>query len=329
MRTFTQDGLSILGLKPPFPPMTNTQFPSKFTYSAYEYANVLEVNGPVKQSGEGFDLDKPTCLRAMNWQVDTTRKKMVIAPCWKPNGLAQPFWVLDVGVRSRDSEPSPIGAAADTAGWFAQTRHPGMPEIPQMPKDNVYEWAIVIGGQPDVSFEDGCTVREAHTDHSGLWLMTRQPVPEQAFSAPKPRCKPERLSSARSDSSHTLHQTEPHLFESACANLFYAGSRRCVVPNEPCCRLCAQRLMDEMYSSLEAKGIARSRLHSVAHSNCQYAGANLCHNGRCRCRCLHWGPKPLTGVFDISCAQRECVETGVKQRESSSLPENVTTITQP
>ena len=41
----------------------------------------------------------------------------------------------------------------------------------------MYEWVIIIGGQPTVKLDDGCTVKEDHTDASGLWLMTRQPQP--------------------------------------------------------------------------------------------------------------------------------------------------------
>ena len=262
VRTFTQDGLSVAGFKPPFPPTTNLQFPAKFTYSVYEYANVREVNGPPKKRGEGFDPDEPSCLRAMNWQTDTTRKKNVIASCWKPNTFAHPFWVMDVGVRPRKEEPSPTGAATASAGWFNQTRHPGMPIIPRTPEDNTYEWAIVIGGQPDVSHDDGCTVREGHMDQSGLWLMTREPIP-------------------------------------------------------------SQRVLDEMHASLEAKSIARSRLRPVEHEGCLYDGANLCYDGRCKCTCLEWGPKPFKGVFDKRCIQRECVETDSELAAGSDEPESV------
>ena len=85
----------------------------------------------------------------------------------------------------------------------------------------------------------------------------------------------------------------------------------------------SQRVLDEMHASLEAKSIARSRLRPVEHEGCLYDGANLCYDGRCKCTCLEWGPKPFKGVFDQRCIQRECVETDSELAAGSDEPESV------
>merc|ERR1712224_722036 len=42
--------------------------------------------------------------------------------------------------------------------------------------DGSYDWAVVIGGQPDVKWEDGCTTKESGVNNAGLWLFSRKPV---------------------------------------------------------------------------------------------------------------------------------------------------------
>ena len=37
-------------------------------------------------------------------------------------------------------------------------------------------WAIVIGGEPNESVDDGCTTKETGINDAGLWLFTRTPV---------------------------------------------------------------------------------------------------------------------------------------------------------
>merc|ERR1712070_299166 len=75
------------------------------------------------------------CARAVN---STDSSRLAVAPCFLPNFLAGPYWVLDVGPN--------------------------------------YSWAVVIGGQPTVQVEDGCTTKESGTYNSGLWLFTRKQV---------------------------------------------------------------------------------------------------------------------------------------------------------
>lgn len=50
-----------------------------------------------------------------------------------------------------------------------------------------YEWLIVSGGQPHVSYQDGCTTNVNQKNNAGLWIFSRSPVIskyhlKQAFS---------------------------------------------------------------------------------------------------------------------------------------------------
>ena len=114
-------------------------------YAAYWYANQGGVNGPVHQGSSntngaiGWDGNKPLCVRQMEKgyvEDDQTGKKMLIAPCFTPNSLAKPMWVLDVGYspesrRSIDADDGDGGGVRrfgrrekDKDGWvlvFRQT----------------------------------------------------------------------------------------------------------------------------------------------------------------------------------------------------------------
>ena len=114
-------------------------------YAAYWYANPGGVNGPVHQGSSntngaiGWDGNKPLCVRQMEKgyvEDDQTGKKMLIAPCFTPNSLAKPMWVLDVGYspesrRSIDADDGDGGGVRrfgrrekDKDGWvlvFRQT----------------------------------------------------------------------------------------------------------------------------------------------------------------------------------------------------------------
>ena len=71
-----------------------------------------------------------------------------MAPCKLPNLLSGDYWVAAAG-------PTP---------------------------DN-YEYALIVAGQPTVQKEDGCTTPDTCSNPAefscGLWMFTRQPVPDQ------------------------------------------------------------------------------------------------------------------------------------------------------
>jgi len=106
--------------------------------TVYNYGNQGEVNGPL-QNADNFTL----CARANN---DDDSSKLVVAPCFLPNLLAGPYWVLGVGTAA----------------------------------DGTYEWAVVIGGEPTEQYPDGCTTKETGTNGAGLWLFSRTPVAPKA-----------------------------------------------------------------------------------------------------------------------------------------------------
>ena len=86
------------------------------------------------------------CARAVN---ATDSSRLAVAPCFLPNILAGPYWVLGIGEA----------------------------------KDGTYEWAVVIGGEPTVQHDDGCTTKEEGTNGAGLWLFTRARVAPKAALA--------------------------------------------------------------------------------------------------------------------------------------------------
>merc|ERR1711861_27771 len=100
------------------------------------YANKDEVNGPL-QNANNMTL----CARAVD---STDSSRLAVAPCFLPNILAGPYWVLGIG----HDEVTP----------------------------GEYAWAVVIGGEPTVQWPDGCTTKESGTNGAGLWLFTREPV---------------------------------------------------------------------------------------------------------------------------------------------------------
>jgi lipocalin len=79
------------------------------------------------------------CARAAD-KDDTS--KLSVAPCFLPNVFAGPYWILGIG---KDG-------------------------------DGAYEWAVVIGGEPTVKWEDGCSTKETGVNNAGLWLFSRAPV---------------------------------------------------------------------------------------------------------------------------------------------------------
>lgn len=103
--------------------------------SVYNYQNRGAVNGP------GTDPEQdPLCARLTD---EDEPSKIINAPCFLPNLLAGPYWVVAAG-------PSP----------------------------QRYSWGIVSGGQPDVPAPDGsgCSNTEEGVNGSGFWLFSRSPT---------------------------------------------------------------------------------------------------------------------------------------------------------
>jgi hypothetical protein len=69
--------------------------------------------------------------------------QLAVAPCFLPNKLAGPYWVVAAG---------------------------------NNPTDGTLEWAAVSGGAPTVAYPDGCTTSTDTTNGSGLWIFGRTPV---------------------------------------------------------------------------------------------------------------------------------------------------------
>lgn len=83
------------------------------------------------------------CARIKN---NSELSKLSVAPCFLPNLFAGDYWIIDVG-----------------------------------PNSSHYEYAIVVGGQPNVKYEDGCTTRTNTINNSGLWLLSRNPLVNDTF----------------------------------------------------------------------------------------------------------------------------------------------------
>lgn len=64
-----------------------------------------------------------------------------VAPCFLPNMLSGPYWVIAVGLN---------------------------------PDGITFEWAVVSGGAPTVEYDDGCTTSLDKTNGSGLWIFSRE-----------------------------------------------------------------------------------------------------------------------------------------------------------
>ena len=90
-------------------------------------------------NGENLNSNNTTlCARIKN---NSELSKLSVAPCFLPNLFAGDYWIIYVG-----------------------------------PNSSNYEYAIVIGGQPNVIYQDGCTTRTNTINNSGLWLLSRNPL---------------------------------------------------------------------------------------------------------------------------------------------------------
>ena len=82
------------------------------------------------------------CARQKN---ETEPEKLLVAPCFLPNIFGGPYWILYAGPYSYN-----------------------------------YEWAIVIGGQPTIKYNNTCTTKEYGINNSGLWLFSRDRILEKS-----------------------------------------------------------------------------------------------------------------------------------------------------
>lgn len=105
--------------------------------AVHNYENKDEVNGPVESTDK--NIPKGLCARQPN---STLAAELLVAPCFLPNVLAGPYWIIAFGTK-------PTGE---------------------------YTWGLISGGPPTVKFDDGCTTKEKGVNGSGLWIFTREPV---------------------------------------------------------------------------------------------------------------------------------------------------------
>jgi len=114
---------------------TNPSVPgfSGKTVKVNNYENVDKVNGEAE--GPQADL----CARLPDPEKPG---ELLVAPCFLPNILAGPYWILAFGTDD----------------------------------DGKYTWGVVSGGPPTVQYDDGCTTSEKGINGSGLWIFSRVPT---------------------------------------------------------------------------------------------------------------------------------------------------------
>ena len=109
----------------------------------YNYGRINGVNGTL-ENPNNFTL----CARQLN---SSNPAEIINAPCFLPNILAGPYWVIAAG-----------------------------------PSSHNYSWAIVSGGPPTVRYADGnCSTKLTGTNGAGLWLFTREPYGDFAINSVK------------------------------------------------------------------------------------------------------------------------------------------------
>lgn len=114
--------------------------------SVYNYANVGVVNGPLTPGVAG---NQTLCARLKD---PSQPGKLSVAPCFLPNALSGPYWIIAIGKSA----------------------------------DGKYDWAIVIAGEPTEADGTGCTTKTEGINGAGLWLLSRRPVaPAATISAMK------------------------------------------------------------------------------------------------------------------------------------------------
>jgi len=111
--------------------------------SVYNYANEGAVNGPPQNAN-----NQTLCARLAD---PSQPGKLSVAPCFLPNWLSGPYWIIGVGVQ-----------------------------------DGRYTWAVVIGGEPTEKYSDGCATATEGINGAGLWLFSREPeASEETIQAMK------------------------------------------------------------------------------------------------------------------------------------------------
>lgn len=101
--------------------------------SVYNYGNFNKTNG--------LSLNHSTVLCARQPNASEP-EKLLVAPCFLPNILSGPYWILATG-----------------------------------PSSKRYDWAVVIGGQPSVHVSNTtCTTKLRGINNSGLWIFSRYRV---------------------------------------------------------------------------------------------------------------------------------------------------------
>ena len=105
--------------------------------AVHNYENKDKINGPVESTDK--NIPKGLCARQPN---ATLPSELLVAPCFLPNVLAGPYWIIAFGAK-------PNGE---------------------------YTWGLISGGPPTVKYDDGCTTKEKGVNGSGLWIFTRDPV---------------------------------------------------------------------------------------------------------------------------------------------------------
>ena len=104
--------------------------------SVYNYANTGKVNGLSTNNSTVL------CGRQRN---SSQPEKLSVAPCFLPNVLAGPYWII---LTNDDNQN--------------------------------YEWAVISGGQPTVRISnETCTTKQTGVNGSGLWILSRKQILDQ------------------------------------------------------------------------------------------------------------------------------------------------------
>lgn len=106
--------------------------------SVHNYDTKGKVNGNVESS----DKNVPSGLCARLPDANVTGE-LLVAPCFLPNALAGPYWIVAYGTDKSTGE---------------------------------YTWGAISGGAPTVHYDDGCTTKETGVNGSGLWIITREKI---------------------------------------------------------------------------------------------------------------------------------------------------------
>ena len=114
----------------------------KYSHTPFFRGKVISVyNYANYKKVNGISTNNSTvlCARQPN---SLSPEKLLVAPCFLPNIFGGNYWILAAG-----------------------------------PETYNYQWAIIIGGQPNVRITNTtCTTKEEGINGSGLWLFSRKRV---------------------------------------------------------------------------------------------------------------------------------------------------------